>query len=253
MQLSPSHSSIECRASCIAALAGLLCIALATPALAQRATRPDWTARYHAIVAEKGQKPDSVRLHELFALDWDYGNIEYPEGATYSGYKGQNGRWTDLSLAAIAQRKKELQNPIAVITSIDRASLAANDQLNYDLFRRGAEDALAGTRFPAEELAIDARSGPQLLPQILELNPNATVKDYEDIVARIDGLGVAVDQTIALMQKGLAHKVTAPRITLRDVPEQVKGLLTDDPMQEPRARDVHPIPIEHPGGRSEAA
>jgi uncharacterized protein (DUF885 family) len=211
-----------------------VCVALGEhPLSAQRAARPDWTARYQAIAAEKGQKPDSARLRELFALDWDYGNIEYPESATYSGYKGQNDRWTDLSLAAIAQRKKELQNPLNLIMSIDRALLSPNDQLNYDLFRRDAEDALAGTRFPGEELAIDARSGPQLLAQTLELNPNASVKDYEDIVARIHGLGTVVDQTIALMQKGLAHKVTAPRITLRDVPEQVKGLLTEDPMKSP--------------------
>jgi len=208
-------------------------LALAAPLLAQRPNRPDWPARYQAIVAEKGQKPDSVRLHELFALDWEYGNTEYPESATYSGFKGQNGRWTDVSLEAIAQRKKELQSPLAVITSIDRASLSADDQLNYDLFRRGAEDAIAGTRFPSEYLAIDARSGPQLLAQTMELNPNATVKDYEDIVSRVDGLGAVVDETIVLLQKGLAAKVTAPGITLRDVPDQVKGLLTADPMKSP--------------------
>ena len=210
------------------------CTALAVlPLAAQRPNRPDWTAHYRAIGAEKGQKPDSIRLHELFALDWDYANIEYPESATYSGYKGQNDRWTDVSLVAIAQRKKELQNPMTVISSVDRSLLSAADQLNYDLFRRGAEDAIAGTRFPNEELAIDARSGPQLLSQTLELNPNATVKDYEDIVSRIDKLGAVVDQTIVLLQKGLEAKVTAPRITLRDVPDQVKGLLTADPMQSP--------------------
>ncbi len=203
------------------------------PLPAQRAGRPDWTARYRAIVATKGQKADSVRLHELFALDWDYGNIEYPEGATYSGYKGQNDRWTDVSLAAIAQRKKELQNPLSVISSIDRASLSTRDQLNYDLFRRGAEDNIAGTRFPGEYLSIDARSGPQLLSQAMELNPNATVKDYEDIVARVNGLGAVVDQTIVLLQKGLDAKVTAPKITLRDVPDQVKGILTADPLKSP--------------------
>ncbi|MEP7085852.1 MAG: DUF885 domain-containing protein [Gemmatimonadota bacterium] len=216
-----------------ATLAGV-CLALAAqPLAAQRANHPDWTARYQAVVAEKGQKADSVRLHELFALDWDYGNIEYPEGATYSGYKGQNDRWTDVSLAAIAQRKKELQNPLAVISSIDRASLSTRDQLNYDLFRRGAEDKIAGTRFPGEYLSIDARSGPQLLSQALELNPSATVKDYEDILARVNGLGAVVDETIVLLQKGLDAKVTAPKITLRDVPDQVKGLLTADPLKSP--------------------
>ena len=212
----------------------LACIVvLAHDASAQGSARPDWAARYQAIVAEKGQKADSVRLHELFALDWDYNNTEYPESATYSGYKGQNGRWTDLSLAAIARRKNELKSPLAVITSIDRASLSTKDQLNYDLFRRGAEDAIAGTRFPAEYLAIDARSGPQLLSQIMELNPNATVQDYEDIVSRVDGLATVIDQTIVLLQKGLDAKVTAPRITLRDVPAQVQGLLTADPLKSP--------------------
>ena len=212
----------------------LACIVvLAHDASAQGSARPDWAARYQAIVAEKGQKADSVRLHELFALDWDYSNTEYPESATYSGYKGQNGRWTDLSLAAIARRKNELKSPLAVITSIDRASLSTKDQLNYDLFRRGTEDAIAGTRFPAEYLAIDARSGPQLLSQIMELNPNATVQDYEDIVSRVDGLATVIDQTIVLLQKGLDAKVTAPRITLRDVPAQVQGLLTADPLKSP--------------------
>ena len=224
-----SVSNLRALALALCSCASLLSLPLA----AQRPNRPDWTARFQAIVAEKGQKPDSIRLHELFALDWDYTNIEYPESATYSGYKGQNDRWTDVSLAAIAQRKKELQNPMSVISSIDRASLSVSDQLNYDLFRRGAEDAIAGTRFPNEELAIDARSGPQLLSQTLELNPNATVKDYEDIVSRIDKLGAVVDQTIVLLQKGLEAKVTAPRITLRDVPDQVKGLLTADPMKSP--------------------
>jgi uncharacterized protein (DUF885 family) len=219
-----------------AAVAATMFVCLVTFARAvatQQPVRADWPARYQAIVAEKGAKPDSVRLHELFALDWDYSNTEYPESATYSGYKGQNGRWTDLSLEAIARRKSELKSPLAVITSIDRASLSKNDQLNYDLFRRGAEDAIAGTRFPNEYLAIDARSGPQLLSQIIELNPNATVKDYEDIVSRVNGLGTVVDQTIVLLQKGLEAKVTAPRITLRDVPAQVQGLLTADPLKSP--------------------
>ncbi|HXT48945.1 MAG TPA: DUF885 family protein, partial [Gemmatimonadaceae bacterium] len=203
------------------------------PLAAQGGARPDWTARYQAILAEKGRIADSVRLHELFKVDWDYSNIEYPEFATYTGYKGQNGRWTDQSLEAIARRKKELENPMTVMTSIDRASLSTADQLNYDLFRRGAEDAIAGARFPGEYLAISQQGGPQLLPQSLELSPNATVADYEAILSRIDSLPVVIDQDIVLLQKGLAAKVTSPRITLRDVPDQVKSLIADDPMKSP--------------------
>ena len=224
------------RSAHYAAVAAAMLVCLGVPGCdvaAQQLAHADWPAGYQAIIAERGAKPDSVRLHELFALDWDYTNIEFPEFATYSGYKGQNGRWTDVSLEAIAERRKELASPLAAITSIDRASLSTSDQLNYDLFRRGADEAVAGTRFPSEYLAIDARSGPQLLSETIELNPNATVKDYEDIVSRVDGLGTVVDQTIVLLQKGLEAKVTAPRITLRDVPAQVQGLLTADPLKSP--------------------
>ena len=122
---------------------------------------------------------------------------------------------------------------MAVIASIDRASLSASDQLNYDLFRRGAENAIAGARFPDELLAISQQGGPQLLPQSLELNPNATVADYEAILSRIDSLPSRIEQSIALLQKGLAAKVTSPRITLRDVPDQVKSLITADAMKSP--------------------
>ena len=47
------------------------------------------------------------------------------------------------------------------------------------------------------------------------------------------GSATVIDQNIVLLQKGLAAKVTAPKITLRDVPEQVKDLLTADPMKSP--------------------
>ncbi|HMG19193.1 MAG TPA: DUF885 family protein, partial [Gemmatimonadales bacterium] len=79
---------------------------------------------------------DSVRLHQLFAQDWEYTMREYPEFATAVGYPGQNARWTDYSLEAIARRKRELNNPLTALRAIDRARLSPTDQLNYDLFRR---------------------------------------------------------------------------------------------------------------------
>jgi len=211
--------------------------ATAFPLLAQQAApQPaprDWAARYNAIAAKKGEVADSTRLHQLFDLDWEYGNIEYPEGATYTGYPGQNGRWTDMSLDAIARRKKELQLPVLVLNTIDRNALSANDQLNFDLFKRDQLEAIEGTRFPNELLAISQRGGPQQLPEVLADNPTATVADYEDILSRLNSMAARIDQEMVLLQKGLAAGVTWPKITLRDVPKQVQDLLTDDPLKSP--------------------
>src|SRR5437667_12331342 len=81
------------------------------------------------LAAKKGN--DAERLHDLFKLDWDHTMRENPEFATEVGYPGQNDRWTDQSLEAIARRKQELQGPMKVIQTIDRSSLNPADQLNY--------------------------------------------------------------------------------------------------------------------------
>ena len=68
----------------------------------------------------------------------------------------------------------------------------------------------------------------QDVPRTLALMPAATVQDYDNIVARLQGVGALIDQTIALLEQGLAAGITPPRITLRDVPGQVKGQIVPD-------------------------
>jgi uncharacterized protein (DUF885 family) len=214
---------------------------------AQRPTRaPDFHRQQMELIAAKGKQSDGARLHRLFAINWKYVNTEFPENATAVGYPGQNDRWTDLSLAAIERRKRELQDPLNVLKSIDRSRLSAADQLNYDLFKKNIEDAIEGTRFPSEYLAITQRSGPQYLSQIIEQNPTTSVKGYEDIIARLNATPTVIDQTIVLLNKGLDAKVTPPKITLRDVPNQVKDLASYDVKSSPLLRPFERFPSTIP-------
>jgi uncharacterized protein (DUF885 family) len=167
---------------------------------------------------------DAERLHALFTRVWDYTMRENPEFATEVGYPGLNDRWTDESLEAIARRKRELPAPGKVIESIDRSKLNADDQLNYDLFKKDLEIALEGSRFKEEFLAITQLSGVQQeFAEILETAPHSRLKDYEDMLARLRAIPLRVDQTIELLKAGLKAGVTPPRITLRDVPQQIKS------------------------------
>ena len=63
----------------------------------------------------------------------------------------------------------------------------------------------------------------------LEIAPRATLKDYEDMIARLNRLPVLINQTIALLRKGLESGVTPPRITLREVPQQIRNQMIADP------------------------
>ena len=187
-----------------------------------------------AVFAQQPVTPDSVRLHQLFAQQWEYTMREYPEFATSVGYPGQNARWTDYSLEAIARRKRDLNDPLSALSAIDRAKLGPTDQLNYDLFRRNLTTAVEESRFPDELLAINQLDGVQQdVPSTIAKMPAGTVRDYEDILARLRAVPVLVNQTIVLLERGLTSGITPPQITLRDVPSQAQDLVVEDPLTSP--------------------
>jgi len=190
---------------------------------------------------------DSQKLQRLFQLDWDHTMRENPEFATEVGYLGQNDRWSDDSMEAIERRKRELHAPLKVIESLDRSKLSPSEQLNYDLFRKNHLDAIEGTRFKGEYMPITQLSGVQEeAARILELAPRKSAKDYEDMLARLNSLPTLMDQTIILLTKGLETGITPPRITLRDVPQQVKEQMVAEPDKNPLLKPFAEFPLEIP-------
>src|SRR5437867_12688872 len=140
--------------------------------------------------------PDSVRLHQILAQNWAYTMHEFPEYATAVGYPGQNARWTDNSLEAIARRKRELNDPLTALRAIDRARLNVTDQLNYDLFRHNATDALEESRFPGELMPITQLNGVQQdVPSTIAQMPTGSVRDHEDILDRLRAGPLLANQT----------------------------------------------------------
>ena len=201
-------------------------------ATASAQQQSDFGRRYEALAKEPGVS-DSVRFQRLLALDWDYSNTEFPEFATYTGYAGQNDRWTDISVGSLVRRQRDLQSEMLVVRAINRARLNPADQLSYDIFKRGLDEATEGTHFPRDVLQVSQLGGPQYLGNVLASSPTNSPRDYQDMIHRLQKIPLVVDQTIALLDSGLRRGITPPRITLRNVAEQVGGLITDDPMKSP--------------------
>ena len=216
------------------------------PLGAQRPAR-SFHDRYQALIANPRHLADSTRLRELFKVNWEYQMTEFPEFATNVGYPGQNARWTDNSIAAIERRKRELAEPLAVVQAIRRERLAPADRLNYDLFKRGIEERIAASKFPDEYFAVTQLDGPQQdVGQLLARAPTQRVRDYEDILARLNAIPTLIDQTLALLAKGLEAGVTPPRITLRDVPQQITELITDSALASPLLAPFTAFPASIP-------
>lgn len=200
------------------------------------------------IEESRGRRPEGERLHALFALHWQYMLDEFPELATYTGDPGRNHRWTDHSLEAYERRNREMEVPARVLTTIDRAALGETDQVHYDLFRRNVEESLEGRRFKGEYLALTQMGGvQQSVAQMLTLMPYFTPADHENAVARLEGVPALVEQTIGLLGKGLEAGITPPRITLREVPQQIRNQIVEDPLASTLLRPFQTFPTSVDG------
>ena len=197
------------------------------------------------LAARKGD--DAQRLHALFKLDWDQRMRDNPEWATEVGYPGLNDRWSDVSQQTIEREKRELAAPLKVIESIARSSLQPADQLNYDLFKKNRQEQIEGIRFKEEYLPLTQLNGVHQDPaHILEQAPRATPKDYQDRITRLNRLPELIDQVMVLLQKGLDSGITPPRITLREVPQQIKNQMVNSPEEHPFFKSFNECPAGIP-------
>jgi uncharacterized protein (DUF885 family) len=178
--------------------------------------------------------------------DWTAWVAQYPEVGTVYGYPGHNDRWTDDSPAGIAARRRHLNESLARLQTFDRESLGHRERTDYDLYRSILEEAVQGERFGEDPfpfhfgmphnlwMPISQMEGIHLsAADLLAMQPRATVKDLEDIVARLRSLPAEVDHNIALLRGGVERGYTAARAAIHGVPDQVRGLIPEDPLKSP--------------------
>ncbi|MFN2386919.1 MAG: DUF885 family protein [Thermoanaerobaculia bacterium] len=192
-------------------------------------------------------------LREFFEAEWEWGLEEFPEGSTYLGDRRYNDRLTDLSPEAIARRKARRRETLARLKAIDRASLSAEDQLSYDLYVRQLETSIAGDRFPSELDPINQQSGIHQEFAILStVAPFRTAKDYRDYLARFAAFPKAIDQTIALMERGRQTGWILPAVPLRDVPASMKEQVHEAPEKSVHWKPFEKFPEAVPEAEREA-
>ena len=178
----------------------------------------------------KNYNQDSERFCQFCSVYWDFAMKAAPETATYVGYHGQNARWTNYSSQAFVDQMISIERLLDSLHSINYAALSKQDQLSYDLLNRDLEEWKEDLSYGSYYLCINQMSSVHLdIQQTFSIMPTVTVGDYEDIIARMKAVPALIDQVIVLLSEGLAKGITPPKITLRDVPQQILNQITDDP------------------------
>jgi uncharacterized protein (DUF885 family) len=163
-----------------------------------------------------------LALHELFDADWEYTMQQNPTYASFLGDRRWNDKWEDTSLANIERQRQHTEEVLKSLAAIDRGLLPTAEQLNYDLFKRQNDEALQEFKFKSYLVPIDPmKGGIQTADTLAENLRFENVKDYQDWIARMNGIPVLMDQTIALMQEGLREKIKPPKIIMQRIGGQI--------------------------------
>jgi uncharacterized protein (DUF885 family) len=224
-------------------LSVLILVASVATATDFEATQQAFKDRMDEIEANPKGASATEKLQLFSDLLFEYVMFEHPEFGTYLGLPTGNDRWTDNSVAAHERREQDSVRALEVLKTIDRNELEGVDRLNYDLLLQDMEEDLEGQRFKGEYMAITQMNGVQQnVAQLLAMMPARNKKQYDDILARLEGVPTVVDNTTVWLEKGLETGITPPKVTLRDVPQQVQNQLVDDPMTSPMLRAFTQFP-----------
>ena len=188
------------------------------------------------------QAENSADFQALLDEHWEWALSNSPEMASRLGDRRYNQEWNDQSLDAIEQRHKDTREFLRRTYAIDRNALPAEEQLNYELFRRQLQDQVDSHEFQGYLLPFSQRGGVQNLNNLTNQLRMVTVQDYDDWLARLGKIDKVIDQTIELAERGRKTGVVSPRILMDRIPDQIAVQLVEFAADSPFFKPFENLP-----------
>ncbi len=175
----------------------------------------------------------STELAALFDDEW---NARLRDDPLFASEEVGDYRWNDrlpsVSVADEERLARARGGYLARLHAIDRASLTPGEQASYDIFERLLSDESAEFMFRSFLMPVTNRSGFHVsFAEMPRRVPLATVKDYEDYIARLRGFAAYAGQYIELMRQGIRERVVLPEITLVGYEGAIEPHIVDNPAQ----------------------
>ena len=165
------------------------------------------------------------QLTKLIADEWEYELRESPELATVIGDYRYNDRWSDGSLAHVAQTKKDLQSWLARFEAVDITGFPEQEKLNQSLMVRDLKLRIEGIDLKNFEMPVDQFYGVHLLlPQFVALVPFDSTRHYEDYLSRLHKVPQVLDEIIEVLKQGEKGRLMPPRFLLEKTVTQCKSI-----------------------------
>ncbi len=152
-----------------------------------------------------------------------------PEFATSVGRHEFDDRWTDWSKGARAQRRQFLEERLQTANGFNTANLSAEDRLTLRLVQYDFRSRLDGWELETHLLRVGQLFGfHNRVYAVVDRMPARTVRDYENILARLRTIPAFVGQNIGIMDEAIAAKMMQPRVVADLVTQQLTAQMNQD-------------------------
>ena len=214
---------------------------LAAPVAAQQIPAPLGSAR--PVTPRPSVKARVAALNKLLAEHWQYTLRTSPEFASILGDKRYNDQLSDASPEAVERDLAQQRRFLDQFQAIETIGMGEQDRLDRDLMVRNLREALEGAKFKEWEMPVTQFGGVHIdLPQLVTGLSFATVKDYDDYIARLKQMPRLFDQITVQMRRGMADGLMPPAILLTQVATQAGAIASQKPEETPFAVPLAQFP-----------
>jgi uncharacterized protein (DUF885 family) len=186
-------------------------------------------------------------LNQLFQDYWEDNLKHAPEFASILGDKRYNDQVSDFSVKAFNEGLAREQGFLMRLAAIDPAGFTDQEKISRELLLRQFTEDQEAAEFKEWEMPVNQMNGIHTIyPQVAAMLSFATVKDYDDWIARLHAIPRAFEQVTTNMSIGMDDHRVLPKYLVAKVLEQAKGMAAQKPEESPLAQPLKSFPASIP-------
>src|SRR5271169_3162516 len=156
------------------------------------------------LPAQVASTDASQELSKFFAAYFEERLRDEPEFATTVGRHEYDDRWSDVSKQGRDARRSHLEQRLAQLDKFPLGQLSEQDQLSVKLLHYDLSTHLDSLDLETHLLRVGQMTGfHNGVYLTIDRMPVYTVRDCENIIARIRAVPALVDQNIAVMNEAI--------------------------------------------------
>ena len=171
----------------------------------------------------------SAELAKFFSDYFEERLRDEPEFATTVGRHEYDDRWSDLTKQGREARRAHLEQRFERAQKFSLNGLSDEDRVSVELLRYDLRTQLDALDLETHLLRVGQMFGAHNRVYVtIDRMPAFTVKDCENIIARLHAIPAYVDQNIAIMDEAIGSGMTQPKIVADLVIGQLKAQVGQD-------------------------